>query len=88
MERRPTWRWLVTRFELAIAGICALVPVSIIACAPHFSGGIASSVMGVELRDALLIGGQLAMLVGLTWMVRIARGPEDGRPSIWRYRQR
>src|SRR4029450_9402147 len=44
------------------------------------------TVMGVELDDALLIAAELAMLVGLTWMVRISRrGPEDGRPSIWQY---
>jgi hypothetical protein len=87
MDRRPTWRWLVTCFELAVGGVCALVPVAGFVIGPQFTGSMAPTFVGLELDDALLIACELAMLVGLTWMVRISRrGAEDGPPSIWRYR--
>jgi hypothetical protein len=77
-RRTPAWYW--TRLELVIgvafvvlAGVSFLFP-------PVFIGGPEPQRLGAA-------AGFLGTLVGLAWMIRIARGPRD-EPPAWRYRRR
>ena len=81
----------MTRFELAAGTTCLILGLLIFVVAPPSRVMLLTdpSVLGVPLAIGVPGLGYLGMAVGMLWMLRIARrGPEDGRPSIWRYRDR
>jgi len=91
MDRWPTWRWLATRLELGLGAVCLVIGPVLVFVAPGSHAMFLSdpSFLGVPLGDALLAMGCLGMIIGMLWMLRIARrSPEDGGPTIWRYRGR
>ena len=78
MKRLPTWRWVVTRLELAVALICLALPLA-------YFGLIPADLTGHWAALAVIVTGELGMLVGTIWLFRIARGnPEAG--ASWRFR--
>jgi len=79
IRRRLTVRWLVTRLELAIASLGTAIVVAAWLVRP--STTVMSS--SPDWSTALAVAGTVGCLIGLAWMIRIAREPADtGRP-IW-----
>lgn len=82
IRKRLTARWLVTRIELTVA------MVSIVLAASSFwlPGPLVSRPMlnGSDLGGPLALVGTAGCVVGLVWMIRIARRPGDAGPTIWR----
>jgi hypothetical protein len=76
-----TVRWLVTRFELGIAVISAAIPVALWMVGPPRTSAMFT---GSDLSTPLAVSGTVGCLVGLAWMIRIAREPADRGRSVWR----
>ena len=83
IRRRMTIRWLVTRFELGIAVVCAAIVVALWLVGPPTMSG---DRFGPDLTTPLAAAGTVGCLVGLAWMIRIAREPADTGPPVWRSR--
>ena len=91
MKGKRTWRWWVTRLELAIGIGLVVLGLGLL------FGVVLPSMSQVTFDSrprewgpatlALLAAGVLGLVAGLVWMVRIFRGPRD-EPPPWRYRDR
>ena len=85
IRRRTTIRWLATRLELAIAVACAAIPVALwMVGLPRTSAMFMGP--GPDLGTPLAVAGTVGCLVGLAWMIRIARGPAGTGRTVWRSR--
>jgi hypothetical protein len=81
IRRRLTIRWLVTRVELAVGVVGVAV-----AASPFWLTAYRSSPMllGPDWSTILAIAGTVGAIVGLAWLIRIARPPAEAGPTIWR----
>jgi hypothetical protein len=86
MDRR-TRGWYLIRLELAIGLAAVLVVPLLLLVSPSARYGMFVADRAITWAPSLfvLLAGFAGMLVGLVWMVRIARGPRDAPPA-WRYR--
>ena len=83
IRRRTTIRWLATRLELAIAVACAAISVALWMVGPHTTSAL---FLGPDWGTPLAIVGIAGYLVGLAWMIRIAREPAETGHTVWRSR--
>jgi hypothetical protein len=85
IRRRLTARWLVTRLELALGVLSVIAAIAL----PLVVGPSQTPLMvdGPGWISLLTIVGTAGCVVGLVWMLRIARRPAETGPSIWRARR-
>lgn len=87
INRRPSRRSLVTGIELAIAtvafGLIGLLTVA----APNTTGGGMSQGGPVALSWLVYGAGVAGILVGVIWIVRVARSLGKDDESTWRSRR-
>lgn len=84
--RRLTVRWFVTRLEFAVAVVCAALAATPF-WLPAFVGYSPRPMFtGPDWGTLLAAAGIVGCLVGLIWMIRIAREPAETSRPVWRSR--
>jgi hypothetical protein len=86
MQRRPTRGALITAVELAIAVVAFGLIGLLIVAAPHTIGGMSREAPTV-LSWLVYGAGVAGILVGVIWIVRVARGFGEDDASTWRSRR-
>ena len=81
IRRRLTIRWLMTRVELAMGVVAVAVAASPLWLTAHRSSPM---ILGPDWSTILAIAGTVGTIVGLVWMIRIARRPAEAGQTIWR----
>jgi uncharacterized membrane protein len=87
MHGKRTWRWWMTRIELAIGMVAVVVGVSIVPMTlPSYIGApFLEPVVPRPWGLLIVLGALVGLVVGLVWMMRIAEVPTHESPP-WRYR--
>jgi hypothetical protein len=84
-QRRLDRARRLIRFELGVAFTIPVVAGFLFIAGPQFSGGM--SYREPPLIESLVPWvGVLGVIIGIVWMIRIARADPEAGESFWRYR--
>ena len=86
MDDDRTPGWLLARLELAIAVVAVLIIPIWFVTQPDALVPVSVSARSEPWVNVLPLAAEIAMLLGLAWMIRIWRGPTREVPPAWRYR--